>query len=46
MREADLADELELRVLAEGRDRLRDLEHTADDVVRGVAKGPGIMLAA
>jgi hypothetical protein len=33
MGEADLADELELRMLAEGRDCLRDFEHTADDVV-------------
>jgi hypothetical protein len=33
MREADLADELEFRMLTEGRDCLRDLEHTADDVV-------------
>lgn len=31
--EANLTDELELRMLAEGWDRLRDLEHTADDVV-------------
>jgi len=38
--EADLANKLELRVLAEGRDCLRDLEHTADDVVRGVAECP------
>jgi hypothetical protein len=40
MREADLADELELRVLAEGWDRLCDLEHAADYVVGGVSKGP------
>lgn len=46
VREADLADELEFRVLTEGWDRLRDLEHAADDVVRGVAECPGIMLAA
>jgi hypothetical protein len=45
VREANLADELELRVFAEGWNRLCDLEHAADDVVRGVAKGPGIRLA-
>ena len=45
MREADLADEFELRMFAEGWNRLRDLEHTADDVVRRVAKGPGIVSA-
>ena len=45
MREADLADEFELRVFAEGWDSLRDLKHTADDVVRGVAKGPETVLA-
>ena len=44
--EADLADELELRVLAERWNCLRDLEHTADDVVRRVAECPEIMLAA
>jgi hypothetical protein len=46
VREADLADKFKLRVFAEGRDRLRDLEHTADDVVRRVAECPEIMLAA
>lgn len=40
MGEADLADEFELRVFAEGRNCLCDLEHTADDVVRGVAECP------
>jgi hypothetical protein len=33
VREADLTDELELRVFAEGWDRLRNLEHAADDIV-------------
>lgn len=41
MREADLADEFELRVLTEGWNSLRDLEHAADDVVRRVTKSPG-----
>lgn len=44
MREADLADELELGVLTERWNCLSDFEHAADDVVRGVAKGPARML--
>jgi hypothetical protein len=33
VREADLADKFKLCVFAEGWNRLRDLEHAADDVV-------------
>lgn len=43
MREADLADELELRVLAQRRDRLGDLEHGADDVVARVPQIPELL---
>lgn len=44
VREADLADELELGVLTERWNCLSDFEHAADDVVRGIAKGPARML--
>ena len=37
VREANLLDKLQLRMLAEGIDRFGDSEHCADDVVTGVA---------
>lgn len=43
VREADLADELELGVLAERGDGLGDLEHGADDVVARVAEAPEVL---
>lgn len=43
MREADLADELELGMFAERRDRLGDLKHGADDIVARIAQIPEIL---
>jgi hypothetical protein len=40
MGEADLANEFEFGVFGEGRDRLGDLEHRADDVVARVPEVP------